>query len=44
MTARIKPSDDRKKPVGQVEQDVDRKVLRTEVNERYEHTLRHLGK
>jgi hypothetical protein len=44
MTALIKPSGDRTKLVVKAKHNVDRKALRAEINERYEHTLRRLGK
>lgn len=44
MAALIKPSDDRTKLEVKAKHNVDRKALRAEINERYEHTLRRLGK
>lgn len=44
MTALIKPSGEPAKLVAKAKPNVDRKALRAEINERYEHTLRRLGK
>lgn len=44
MATIIKPSHDRTKPTAKPKPGVDRKALRAEINQRYEHTLRRLGK